>query len=237
MPEPLVGLLVLAAISIGALHTVAPDHWVPFAAVARGRGWSLAKTVKVTALCGFGHVTVSVLLGLLALVFGLEMLQVFGRRMEAAAGLLLVGFGLAFGLAGLRRGTANRLAHTHAHPGPDGVTRVHSHPHCHRAGHSHWSGDYGHDTWTVRTLFLVFSADPCVAVIPILFAAAPLGALKTALVVGAYEVATILTMVAFVIPAHAATSLWRARWFERFGDATAGGLIAVTGILVAALGL
>ena len=36
--------LALAAASVGALHSVAPDHWVPFAALARARGWSAWKT-------------------------------------------------------------------------------------------------------------------------------------------------------------------------------------------------
>jgi len=32
---------------VGALHSVAPDHWVPFMAVERARGWSAARTAGV----------------------------------------------------------------------------------------------------------------------------------------------------------------------------------------------
>ena len=59
------------------------------------------------------------------------------------------------------------------------------------AGGPHWSADDHYDhvheprTMTPVALFLLFSADPCVAVIPILFAAAPLGVWQTLLVVGA----------------------------------------------------
>ena len=62
--------LAATAATVGALHSLAPDHWVPFAAVARARGWSAGRTARVTLLCGFGHVSASVVLGLLALVFG-----------------------------------------------------------------------------------------------------------------------------------------------------------------------
>ena len=58
--------LVAAAMTVGSLHSLAPDHWVPFAALARAQGWPVGRTARVTLLCGFGHVTVSVLLGLFA---------------------------------------------------------------------------------------------------------------------------------------------------------------------------
>jgi putative Mn2+ efflux pump MntP len=213
--EPLTGVLALAAITLGSLHTIAPDHWVPFAALARAQGWSRGKTARVTALCGFGHVTVSVLLGVLALGCGLEMLKIVGQRMEALAGILLVAFGLVYAVYGLRR-TAGRHVH----------------------GHHHAHYDHVHDAqaMTPWALFLLFSADPCVAVIPILFAAAPLGAVRTTVVVSAYELATIGTMVLLVLPAAAAAQKVTGHWVEHYGDAVAGGVIAAVGVLVTALG-
>jgi nickel/cobalt transporter (NicO) family protein len=219
----LTGVLALAAMGVGSLHTLAPDHWVPFAALARARGWSRGRTARITAACGFGHVTVSALLGVLALFFGLEMLRLVGERMEAIAGLLLIGFGLAYGLVGLRR-----AVRSHAHG--------HHHHHFHLGGGAHAHHAHDTDSLTPWTLFLLFSADPCVAVIPILFAAAPLGAWQTAFVVGAYELATIATMVVLVLPAREAARRFRGPWTVRFGDATAGAVIASVGVLVAVLG-
>jgi hypothetical protein len=86
-------------------------------------------------------------------------------------------------------------------------------------------------------LFLVFSADPCVAVIPLLFAAAPLGWGSSLAVIVSYEVATIGTMVALVLPARAVTAAVRGRWADRFGDALAGGIIVAVGIAVVSLGV
>lgn len=215
MPDHLAGVLALGAIGVGALHTIAPDHWVPFVALARAQGWSRRRTAAITALCGFGHVSVSVVLGVLALFFGFEVLHLVGQRMEAVAGLLLIGFGLLYAVRGLRHAGA---AHLHGHH------------------HAHYDHVHQPDRMTPWALFLLFTADPCVAVMPILFAAAPLGAWQTAAVVGAYELATIGTMVALVLPAAAAAQHVGGRWTTRYGDAAAGGLIASVGVLVAVLG-
>jgi hypothetical protein len=205
-----------AAASVGALHTLAPDHWVPFAALARAQQWSAAKTARVTFLCGFGHVTVSALLGLLGLAFGRAVFESAGQKMEAVAGILLVGFGLAYGVWGLRRAAGRR---------------VHGHPHAHY--------DHVHDAskTTAWSLFFLFSADPCVAVIPLLFAAAPLGTAPTVGLVLLYEAATIGTMIALVLPARAGFARLRFPWLDHWGDAVAGGLIAATGVVVMALGI
>lgn len=215
MTEPLTGVLAVAAVSLGSLHTAAPDHWVPFAALARAQGWPRGKTARITALCGFGHVTVSVLFGLLALAFGLEVLKTVGAKMEALAGLLLVGFGLVYAVYGVRHAAG-----------------VHLH------GHHHHHYDHVHEpaAMTPWALFLLFSADPCVAVIPIMFAAAPLGAARTAFVVSAYEIATIGTMVLLVLPAAAAARKIGGAWATRYGDAMAGVIIACVGVLVTVMG-
>ncbi len=205
-----------AAVSVGALHTLAPDHWVPFAVLARAQKWSAGKTAWITFLCGFGHVTVSALLGLLGLLFGRAIFERAGARMEAIAGVLLVFFGLAYGIWGLRR-AAGRRVHGHAHAHYD---------HIHDASKT-----------TARSLFLLFSADPCVAVIPLLFAAAPLGTAPTVGLVLLYEAATIGTMIVLVLPARAGFQRLRFPWLDHWGDTVAGALIAVTGLVVMTIGI
>jgi nickel/cobalt exporter len=223
MHEPLTGVLALAAITVGSLHTIAPDHWVPLTALAQAQGWSRARAIRITAMCGFGHVTVTVVLGVLALSLGLEMLRSAGERMAAAAGLLLIGFGLTYAMLGLRR-VARRVHAGHAGP--------------HHHGHSHHHFDHVHEPskMTPWALLLVYSADPCVALIPILFAAVPLGLARTAFIVGVYELATIGTMVGLVVPACAAVARVRLPWAARYGDAVAGAVIASVGVLVTSLG-
>ena len=110
------GALAGTAVTVGALHSIAPDHWVPFTSVARARGWDAARTARVTFLCGFVHVSVSVVIALLALALGREVLEAFGARLESVAGILLIGFGLVYGVWGLRRAVAEKLhGHHHSH--------------------------------------------------------------------------------------------------------------------------
>ena len=208
--------LAATAATVGALHSIAPDHWVPFTALARARGWTAARTAEVTLLCGFGHVTVSVVLGVLALVLGREMLEAFGARLESLAGILLIGFGLVYALWGLRHVVADRLH-----------------------GHSHAHFDHVHDPSraSVLGLFLLFSADPCVRLIPIMIAAAPLGWPRVVALIVIYEVATLGAMAGIVLTARAgAFRSLQAPWLDRYGDALAGGLIVATGVAVSVLG-
>jgi len=203
------------AATVGSLHTVAPDHWVPFAALARAQRWSAGRTARITALCGFGHVTTSVILGVVAILFGLELVATFGHRLESWGGFLLIAFGLAYGLWGVRRAAGARLhGHVHAH-----------YDHVHDAAHL-----------TPWTLFLLFCADPCVAVIPLVVAAAPFGAVAVAAVALVYEVATIATMTGLVLAAWRGAVSLRFRWLDHYGDAAAGALIATLGIVLLRLG-
>jgi len=208
--------LVAAAVSIGSLHTLAPDHWVPFAALARAQRWSGRRTALITAACGLGHVTGSVALGLLSVFLGIELLERFGRRLESASGLLLIGFGVAYAVWGLRSARAHRHGHRH--------------PHARGLGH-------GPSSLSPWALFLVFSADPCVAVIPLIFASVPLGWPTTLSVIAAYELATIGTMVALVLPTRAAATVARGVWMDRHGDALAGAVVALVGMAVLGLGI
>jgi hypothetical protein len=208
--------LLIGAMTVGSLHTLAPDHWVPFAAVARGRSWSAGRTARVTFLCGFGHVSVSALLGLVALFVGLEVMQSFGSSMGSVAGILLVGFGLAYGVWGLRRAAGQKM-HGHHH---------HHYDHVHDPSHA-----------SVWGLFLLSCIDPCIAVVPILFAAAPLGAPSAVVVVVAYEAATLLTMVALVLLARAGATRLRWHFLEHYADGAAGTLIAVLGGVLLVLGI
>lgn len=206
--------LALAAASVGVLHTLAPDHWLPIAAVSRARDWPQRRTARVAFACGFGHVTVSVALGLLALISGTAIVESFGARSASVAGVLLVGFGLAYALWGMRHWLHRKLhGHDHAHARSDASST------------------------TVWALFAIYCADPCIAVIPIIFAAAPLSLPSTIAIVAVYEAATIATMVGLTLAARAGATVLRGRWFERYGDSAAGALIACTGIFVAAIGI
>jgi nickel/cobalt exporter len=203
----MVTALMLAAATVGALHTLAPDHWVPFAALARTNKWSSRRTARTTILCGFGHVSVSAILALLASFAGLTLLERLGAQLERQATLLLIAFGFVYLVWGLRRSFSG---HTHRH----------------------W-----YSSLTTWSLFLLFCADPCVAVMPLVFAASIEGAGAVAAVIVVYELATIGTMVGLVLTAHAGIRRLEMPWIDRFGDAVAGAVIVFIGAFVGILGI
>ncbi len=215
MKQDLLLALAGAAAAIGALHSLAPDHWLPFAAVARARGWSAGRTARVTLLSSLVHGTVSAALGFLGARLGVAVVEGFGRRVETLGGALLVAFGLGYALWGLRRVWGLRLH-----------------------GHRHRRYDHVHDPSraTVWSLAVFFALDPCVAVVPLVFAALPLGLAGTLAVVGLYEAAMAATMLALVLPARAGAARLRWPWLDLYGDAAAGGFIVAVGLVVAALG-
>src|SRR5258706_10237809 len=140
------GALMFAAATVGALHTLAPDHWVPFAALARASRWSTRRTARTTMLCGFGHVTVSALLAILVAFAGLKVLERLGAQLERQATFLLIVFGFVYLIWGLRRSFSK---HTHRH---------------------------GHTALTTWSLFVLFCLDPRLSVMTLVFAASMQGA-------------------------------------------------------------
>jgi hypothetical protein len=216
-----VGVIALTAATVGALHSVAPDHWVPFAALARARRWSSAHTARITILCGLGHVTVSAILGVVALVTGLKAVHAIGIRLEEHATLLLMAFGTVYMVWGLWRSFRR-----------DPLAVLHHHHHHHARGHN--DHDHGLTEWS---LFTLFSLDPCVAVIPMIVAASSGGWAAVGSVVLVYEAATIAAMLVLVAVAVAGVRTMRFPFLDRYGDALAGGLILTTGGVLAVLGL
>ena len=47
-------LLVAAVATVGVLHTIVPDHWVPITLIARQRGWSGSETARAALHDGIG---------------------------------------------------------------------------------------------------------------------------------------------------------------------------------------
>lgn len=108
---------------------------------------------------------------------------------------------------------------------------MHAHDHHHAHGHHDHDRDHGLTEWS---LFVLFSADPCVAVIPMIIAGAGWPAVLA--VVFAYELATLATMAVLVTAAHAGTRAFHDPWLDRWGDVAAGALIVSVGAAMAVLG-
>ena len=124
-------VLIVAAISIACLHTVTgPDHYLPFIALSKSRGWSFAKTVGWTIVCGCGHVWSSVLLGLggAAIGWSLSKISWMENVRGGIAGWVMLAFGFVYGIWGLYRAYKNN-PHKHFDLQEDGAIYVYEHKH------------------------------------------------------------------------------------------------------------
>ena len=100
------------------LHAVIPTHWLPFALTARGQGWSVRRTLGITALAGLGHGLFTTLLGAVIVVAGMTLSAWAGTLFKAIAGGALIAFGL-FYLVRQWRGGGGGHAHLYHGPGHD----------------------------------------------------------------------------------------------------------------------
>lgn len=101
-------LLVIGAATVGFIHSILPDHWVPLAVVARTQQWSLARLARVTTLAAAGHVLTSVVLGGVVAVIGLQFQKQVETQQGHIVGGVLVITGVGFFMWGL-------TGHGHAH--------------------------------------------------------------------------------------------------------------------------
>lgn len=230
-------ILAATAASIGLLHTlIGPDHYLPFIAMSGARKWSLRRTLGITALCGIGHVSGSLILGALGIalgwaVGGLDWLE--GVRAGVAAWLLL-GFGLAYTTWGVRQAVRNR-PHTHWHSHADGTLHEHRHLHAEEHAHPHAARAeqrFGRSV-TPWVLFTIFIFGPCEALIPILMYPAAEGSWwGVALVAGVFGVSTVATMLATVTLGCLGLARLPLGRLERYSHALAGLALVACGLAI-----
>lgn len=236
-----IGLLVLTALSIGCIHTLlGPDHYLPFVAMSAARRWSRGKTLAVTALCGAGHVLGSVAIGAIGIAIGvslhkLEWLEGFRGDLAAWA---LIAFGLVYMTWGLKRAARTR-PHTHDHAHADGTSHRHVHGHTHQDEHAHVHLDASSArSITPWALFVVFVLGPCEPLIPILmYPASQHSTLGVVMVVLAFAMATIATMVSVVYLALLGIDRLPMAAAERYSHALAGAALSLCGMGIVFLGL
>ena len=237
---PEIMVLALTAASIAFVHTVlGPDHYLPFVAMARARNWSTATTMRVTLICGLGHLVGSVLLGFIGIAVGtqlatIEWLEAF--RGDLAAWLLM-GFGLAYLVWGLRRAWLKRPhRHWHEH---GGLRHYHSHEEISGEQHTsaHQSGSI-----TPWVIFVIFVLGPCEPLIPLLmYPAARESTLGVIMVTSVFGIVTVATMMTVVLASMLGLDRLKIQdrigGLARFSHAAAGGTLLICGASVTFLGL
>jgi ABC-type nickel/cobalt efflux system permease component RcnA len=231
-------ILAFTALSIGFFHTIlGPDHYIPFIAMAKAGKWSTRKTIVVTVLSGIGHVFGSIVLGFIGVGIGvaLNILEDIEAIRGDLASWLLISFGLAYMLWGIRRVVKNKK-HTHWHKHDAGI--IHDHEHSHHKEHSHVHTKENAANLTPWILFAIFVFGPCEALIPILmYPAANIGVSGLVVVTAIFSVTTILTMLSIVVISIYGINVLPLNKFEKYSHAMAGAIILISGISVQFLGM
>ena len=230
-------VLLLTAASIAFMHTVlGPDHYLVFTAMGKARRWSLTKTMRVTALCGLGHVASSMAIGAIGIVLGAQLVtlvQIEGTRGNLA-GYALLAFGLVYFAWGLKKAGRGHV-HSHVHVHDD---LVHDHAHDHSRDHAHVHTEGARNAITPWAMFVIFVLGPCEALIPLFMypAAQKSGGLVVAVAL-VFGSVTLLTMLVLVAVTTLGLDRLRLPTSGRFAHAVAGASVAVCGGLISFLGL
>lgn len=206
-------VLMMSTLSIAFLHSLAPDHWMPFAVIGKARKWSNLKLVFITFISGIGHVGSSILLGAIgiALGFSLSHLKAVESQRAHIGIMLLIGFGIAYMIWGLKKAVEYKHEHSHTH-------------------------NIDTKTVTLWTLFAVFVLGPCEPLIPIMFLATEYGWTGIALATATFSFVTIMMMISQTLLAKFGIQLIRHDIAERYSHAMAGFVIALTGGFLLCMG-
>jgi nickel/cobalt transporter (NicO) family protein len=248
--------LLLAAAGVGLGHAVMPDHWLPLAVLSRTRRYRTARVLPLSLAAALAHVVVSLVLGGILIVIGLQFRTTVARHTDLFVGGILLATGVVFlvlELLGKGHGHS-RDRHDgqdydhdgHAHYGDHG-----NHGLGHRArdsqdqdGHAH-----GHTTTAVlertepapdkRTarglagLLIPFgaAASPDLTILPVFFAASALGTTAALGSLAAFTVATVVTIVGLTTATALGVRRFTAPWIDRRANL----VTAVTLITIGAL--
>lgn len=221
------GLLIFTAITISCLHTLSgPDHYLPFVALSKSRGWSVPRTIFWTIICGIGHVGSSVLLGLIGIAvgFSLSKLSWFENIRGGFAAWALLIFGLIYTIWGIYQAKFNR-SHKHFDMNEDGSMYVFEHRHGQVVASKN---RYPVTPWV---MFFIFAMGPSEPMIPLLsYPAAKQSLLGITALIVVYVFFTVATMVAMVVLSLYGIAFFKAGKLERYVHALGGVTILICGI-------
>jgi nickel/cobalt transporter (NicO) family protein len=224
-----VPLLIVAAGTVGFLHSILPDHWVPLAVIGRTQHWSITRVARVSFLASVGHVLTSLLIAAVIAAVGLQFRHTFETQQGHIVGIILILTGMGFLVWAL----TGHSGHSHAHE--------HDHHHDHDDENEHARNHDDHQTAHAAEGSMVqrfaaiavpfgAAASPDLTILPVALAASAIG---LGAVVGCLVSFTVVTLATFVVLTVAATLAGypvQGEWLEEYGNyLTAAVLILIGG--------
>jgi hypothetical protein len=219
--------LLLAAAGVGFGHAILPDHWMPLAVLGRTQRYPLRRVARVSLLAGIAHVLVSVVLGTVIVLVGLQFRHAVQSAQDTVVGVILILTGVAFALIEL-------TGHGHHH-GPDGHTQDHeghAHHHVHDHDHARPSSRFG----GLASIMVPFgaAASPDLTILPVFLAACASGVGAAVGSVVVFAAVTIGTIVGLTVAAARGGYQIRGAWLERWGNGFTALVLLLIGALVLA---
>jgi nickel/cobalt exporter len=217
--------LLVAAAGVGFGHAILPDHWMPLAVVGRTQRYPLRRVARVSLLAGIAHVLVSVVLGAIIVLVGLQFRHAVQSAQDTVVGVILILTGVAFAAIEL-------TGHGHHH-GPGGHTHDHDHDHddhdhdrTHRVGGGRFGGLAG--------IMVPFgaAASPDLTILPVFLAACASGVGAAVGSVVVFAAVTIGTIVGLTVAAARGGYQITGAWLERWGNAFTALVLVTIGALV-----
>lgn len=207
-------VLLISTVSIAFIHALAPDHWMPFAAIGKAQKWSKLKLLWVTFVSGLGHVGISIVFSVIGILLGFSLTKlksIEGHRGEIAL-WLLIGFGIAYMLWGIKKAKEQKRKIIDEEK-------------------------LKAKTVAVWTIFAIIILGPCEPLVPLMFLGYNYGYSGVILVSVIFSIVTIMMMLSQSLLAFMGIQLIKNDIAERYSHALAGLVIALTGVFVMALGI
>ncbi len=205
--------LLAAAAGVGFGHAILPDHWVPLAVLGRTQRYPLSRVARLAGLAGVAHVLVSLLIGAVIVVVGLQLRSTVEHVQNAIVGGLLIATGVAFAVL-------------------EATGRGHAHDHDHDHDHGRDGDDHaGHGRGAFMVSFGA-AASPDLTILPVFLAATAAGAGTAIASLVAFAVVTVTTIVVLTLLATIGGYGLRSQWLERWGNAFTALVLVVVGVLV-----
>jgi hypothetical protein len=223
-------LLLAAAGTVGFLHSILPDHWVPLAVVARTRRWSVVHTARVSLLASIGHVATSIILAGIIAVIGLQFRSAFETQQGHIVGVILILTGLGFAAWSLS-------GHDHEHSHDDSFLSEVEHDHVPGEEPGSERDLHGRNQRLVSRFAAIAvpfgaAASPDLSVLPVALAASAIGIGTVVGVLGVFSLVTLSTFVVLTVAATLAGYQVKGEWLEEYGNFITGGILIAIGIAV-----
>jgi nickel/cobalt transporter (NicO) family protein len=225
--------LLVAAAGVGLGHAILPDHWLPLAVLGRTRRYPLARVARLSGLAGVAHVLVSIVLGAVVVVIGLQFRSQVKGAEDTIVGVILLATAVGFTIVEL---TGHGHHHDHDHSDENQHENGHhedpqdEHTHAHHAADDVQRGRLS----GLAAVMIPFgaAASPDLTILPVFLAATAAGAATAIASLAVFAVVTVTTIVTLTLLAYSGGLQIKGDWLERWGNLVTALVLAVIGALV-----